>query len=217
MRHRSIAFYLCSICIMLCAVVLLALPTGTVEAKNFKGKGASSFHGWKSGVSRRPLASLDAFRKNRQFKKTSPAFGHGKWKHEKLGKRGKRKGVHGLKKRRRFQARHIRRGFIYPFAGYRTYSPEVYVIRDSNDVDTDREEGFKGVPRPDFQAKLIHIGEDGGVLTGTDGNQPETVKDAQLANCLSVRTSIVIDGEEVEAFGEACIDAQGNWRLRPQE
>ncbi len=34
-------------------------------------------------------------------------------------------------------------------------------------------------------------------------------------NCLSVKTQIMVDGQAMDAFGEACLSADGDWVLRP--
>jgi hypothetical protein len=39
----------------------------------------------------------------------------------------------------------------------------------------------------------------------------------RLTNCLTVRTEITIDGQSMDAFGKACIQADGSWRLVPAE
>ncbi len=36
-------------------------------------------------------------------------------------------------------------------------------------------------------------------------------------NCLSVKTEITVDGRPMEAFGEACLSADGTWVLRPSQ
>jgi len=47
---------------------------------------------------------------------------------------------------------------------------------------------------------------------GTPSKQGEA-----LTNCLSVRTQITVDGAPMDAFGKACIQADGTWRLIPSE
>ena len=36
-------------------------------------------------------------------------------------------------------------------------------------------------------------------------------------NCLSVKTEITVDGKPMDAFGEACLSADGTWELKPSE
>ncbi len=36
-------------------------------------------------------------------------------------------------------------------------------------------------------------------------------------NCLSVKTEILVDGKPFDAFGEACLVADGTWEFRPSE
>jgi hypothetical protein len=47
---------------------------------------------------------------------------------------------------------------------------------------------------------------------GTPSKQGEA-----LTNCLAVRTQITVDGAPMDAFGKACIQADGTWRLIPTE
>jgi len=37
------------------------------------------------------------------------------------------------------------------------------------------------------------------------------------SNCLNVKTEITVDGRPMDAFGEACLLADGTWRLKPAE
>jgi hypothetical protein len=64
--------------------------------------------------------------------------------------------------------------------------------------------------------KWIHVsGTDGALgLSTTEGLYAEG---GLRANCLSVKTEITVDSKPMEAFGEACLSADGTWELRPSE
>ncbi len=64
--------------------------------------------------------------------------------------------------------------------------------------------------------KWVHVGD----IDGTLG--PPTIEEPYgggglRRNCLSVKTEITIDGKPMEAFGEACLLADGTWQLEPSE
>jgi hypothetical protein len=76
-------------------------------------------------------------------------------------------------------------------------------------------------PAPSYQdrpvtPKWVHVsGTDGALgLSTTEG----LYADGGLrGNCLSVKTEITVDGKPMDAFGEACLSADGTWELRPSE
>ena len=62
--------------------------------------------------------------------------------------------------------------------------------------------------------KWIHVSSLDGApgLSGTEG----AYGDGSFGNnCLSVKTQITVDGQAMDAFGEACLSADGAWVLRP--
>ena len=64
--------------------------------------------------------------------------------------------------------------------------------------------------------KWVHVsGTDGALgLSTTEG----LYADGWLrGNCLSVKTEITVDGKPMDAFGEACLSADGTWELTPSE
>lgn len=64
--------------------------------------------------------------------------------------------------------------------------------------------------------KWVHVGTLDSDTPSFDESAPS--EEGRLAtNCLSVRTEITVDGEPVEAFGKACLQADGSWRLIPGE
>ncbi|MEM7224676.1 MAG: hypothetical protein AAF495_16980 [Pseudomonadota bacterium] len=67
-------------------------------------------------------------------------------------------------------------------------------------------------PPPTPGPKWIHVGPDGG-----DGLLGGTIlaKADGTADCLSVTTEILLDDQPVAAFGTACRQADGSWRLQP--
>ena len=78
-----------------------------------------------------------------------------------------------------------------------------------------------GAAAPSYQdrpvtPKWVHV-------SGTDGALgPSTAAGAYSngglrRNCLSVKTQITVDGKPMDAFGEACLSADGTWQLEPAE
>ena len=64
--------------------------------------------------------------------------------------------------------------------------------------------------------KWIHVGSLDGApeFSGTEG----AYGDGGFGNnCLSVKTQITVDGQAMDAFGEACLSADGAWVLRPSQ
>jgi hypothetical protein len=70
--------------------------------------------------------------------------------------------------------------------------------------------------RRSFQAKHIHIGDDG-TITEDVRLSEVPVEDAtgDVADCLSVQKEILVGEQELDAFGKACLQADGTWRLMP--
>ncbi len=64
--------------------------------------------------------------------------------------------------------------------------------------------------------KWVHV-------SGTDGALGSSTVEGTYAdgglrrNCLSVKTEITVDGKPMDAFGEACLSADGTWELKPSQ
>jgi hypothetical protein len=67
---------------------------------------------------------------------------------------------------------------------------------------------------PPVTPKWVHVGDDIGL-----GGPGEGAADGSGLghNCLSVKTQITVDGAPVDAFGEACLLADGSWKLQPSK
>ncbi len=61
--------------------------------------------------------------------------------------------------------------------------------------------------------KWVHVG--GGVAPFT--SEGLDAGGGLGANCLSVKTEITVDGRPMDAFGEACLLADGTWQLKPAQ
>lgn len=61
--------------------------------------------------------------------------------------------------------------------------------------------------------KWVHVG-DGVAPFAAEG---PVAGDRLSANCLSVKTEITVDGRPMDAFGEACLLADGTWQLNPAQ
>ena len=76
-----------------------------------------------------------------------------------------------------------------------------------------------GAPSSSMRSRrrLLLIGELSVQGSGSSPGPGSTPGDGAGRNCLSVKTEITVDGKPVDAFGEACLLADGSWRLRPTE
>ena len=150
---------------------------------------------------------------------------HGKFKSHKRYKHSRfsnRHHFHKGHKHRRFARRHhYKRRYAYvPYYGYgygyryrRAYRYRDYPAPRRNypaNGDTVAQ------PNQDIPVtpKWVHVYG----LDGTEG--PPTSEDPYgegvlRKNCLNVKTEIMIDGQPVEAFGQACQQANGSWQLVP--
>jgi hypothetical protein len=64
--------------------------------------------------------------------------------------------------------------------------------------------------------KWVHVGD----LVDAEGpstNEGPYVESRHRRNCLYVKTEITIDGQPIEAFGNACLQADGSWQLVPSK
>lgn len=99
--------------------------------------------------------------------------------------------------------------------------------------DYDRDYGYRDEPRyqPSYRPeasvappayrygpvtpKWVHVGGDGASgLSAAEGAYAEA---GPGTNCLTVKTQITVDGAPMDAFGKACLLADGTWQLRPAE
>ena len=118
-------------------------------------------------------------------------------------------------KRRKFRSKHI---VIYP--GYYWGRGRDVIVTQINTTDTRRgDEDTERADRPvPFQAKLIRIGEGDTVLDSEALAQlPDPDKSGKAGDCLSVKKEILVGEETLDAFGKACLQPDGTWRLVPTE
>jgi hypothetical protein len=116
--------------------------------------------------------------------------------------------------------RDYRRRPFYGSAGY--YYPSAYGYQASpvyiNNVGSApgyQSQAGNAAPadKPPVTPKWVHVGGD--VATGLDKGAPAA--GGLGRNCLSVKTQITVDGAPVDAFGEACLLADGSWELQPSK
>lgn len=69
---------------------------------------------------------------------------------------------------------------------------------------------------PPVTPKWVHVGSADGALGSYPAEAPNA-KSGAHRNCLSVKTEIMVDGKPFDAFGEACLVADGTWEFRPSE
>jgi hypothetical protein len=134
---------------------------------------------------------------------------------------GPRRHLHKGRKHQRFGRQH-RRGHHYVYASKHydrrpRYNRDRYesrreVNRATGSYDTKPQTAADRLPT----FKWIHVGAlDGDALSLGEVAPSENA--ARLTNCLSVRTQITVDGAPLEAFGKACVQGDGTWRLIPDE
>ena len=70
-------------------------------------------------------------------------------------------------------------------------------------------------PRP-VVPKWVHVGPTE-VDSGFSDGAPAANETQALTNCLTVKTQITVDGSPMDAFGRACLQADGTWRLVPTD
>lgn len=109
-----------------------------------------------------------------------------------------------------------RRHFVHVpryYSGYRRSDRYVAILEADNRraSDPQRLSDYRP-PGP----KWIRVGAVGNETTALDaGTSYEAGQ--ERTNCLTVRTTITVDGKPVDAFGKACLQADGSWRLSAVE
>jgi hypothetical protein len=135
-------------------------------------------------------------------------FGFGQ---KRFHKQSKRKGV---VKRRDRKRRHLNApSYTYSYnRGYRyrdypqpapSYQPEASAAAPSYQ------------DRP-VTPKWVHVSSLDGAL-GPSTLEGSYAEGGLRRNCLSVKTQITVDGKPMDAFGEACLSADGTWELKPSQ
>lgn len=188
---RFCAALLAVLCLTLAAAAAAHAGKGKPNVVRTTGQHAKGGHGF-------------GFGQQRQFRN-----GHFQQKHfHKHGKRSR------SVKRRSHKRRHVYlRGYTYDYdRGYRyrnypqpTPSTQSYAETAAPSY-RDRPVTPKWISVSNLDGALVSSGVEGAYDDG-----------GLRRNCLSVKTQITVDGKPLDAFGEACISADGTWELTPSE
>lgn len=182
---------LCAVLAALCALSLTTLPSANAESS-------------KPGFVRVPAA--------KGFSRAGPFLGQPSrsqpFTAKHLHKRDRRA---DFVKRRRDRRRpfYVPTGYYYGPAypyGYQPAAVPSYPAQASTPA--------PAYEPPPVTPKWVHVGDD----IGTAGSAQGAAGGSGLGrNCLSVKTQITVDGAPVDAFGEACLLADGSWELQPSK
>ncbi len=156
------------------------------------------------------------FRGLSRTKRFGRHFG-GKRKHARL----KRHRILKSNRHRRFGRNHrLRRSYVYGGRYYGRYERyDGYRYKRRRRADYAPTSNVSPPQSPEYRPptfKWIHVAEQDGDARSLGGGTPSKQGEA-LTNCLAVRTQITVDGMPMDAFGKACIQADGTWRLVPTE
>jgi hypothetical protein len=112
---------------------------------------------------------------------------------------------------RRDRNRHRRnRRYYYGSGYYRDY------YRSEPSYRTEASPAVQPYQPPPVTPKWVHVSSiDDALLPST--TEAPNAKSGAHRNCLSVKTEIMVDGKPFDAFGEACLVADGTWEFRPSE
>ena len=102
------------------------------------------------------------------------------------------------------------RSYRYRDYKYKDNSGSGSKYRSEND---DVKQPYQTIP---VTPKWVHVGD----LVDAEGpstNEGPFEESRHRRNCLYVKTEITIDGQPIEAFGNACLQADGSWQLVPSK
>lgn len=191
MRTARVIGSLCAVVAALCAVPLAALPAAHADGNKpgFVRVPAAKGFGRAGSVLGQPLRSGPFTAKHLN-------------KHD---------GRPGFVKRRK----HRRRPFYVPngyyYAPAYAYGTQPVVTPSYPSQSSEPAPAYKPPP---VTPKWVHVGDD----VGFSGSAKGDADGGGLGrNCLSVKTQITVDGAPVDAFGEACLLADGSWELKPSK
>ena len=196
MKARRWLQCLCSALVTICFLILPAEPSARAESGKSKFYSSHFKHGYgKRGISRR-------------YKRALLDIGSS-FKSRKIFKRHNRS-----KFARRFNRR-VRSRYVPTY-----YYDRDYRYRDNPGSGTkyrsengDVKQPYQTIP---VTPKWVHVGD----LVDAEGpstNEGTYVESRLRRNCLYVKTEITIDGQPIEAFGNACLQADGSWQLVPSK
>ncbi len=141
----------------------------------------------------------------------------GKRKHARF----KRQRHHKGRKHLRFGRTHrLRHSYVYRGRYYDRYErDDDYRYKRRRRADYAPTSDASPPQSPEYRPptfKWIHVAPLDGDTPSLGESAPSKQGEA-LTNCLSVRTQITVDGAPMDAFGKACMQADGTWRLVPTE
>ena len=199
------------------ALVLMPHSAHAGQRSNMHRSGSS--HALNLGMGRAGVLDLhraSSFRGLSRTQRFGRHFG-GKRKHARF----KRQRHHNGRKHLRFGRSHrLRQSYVY---GGRYY--DGYERNDDDRYQRRRRAGnaptsYVSPPQaPDYRPptfKWIHVAAQDDDTPSLGEGTPSKQGEA-LTNCLAVRTQITVDGAPMDAFGKACIQADGTWRLIPTD
>lgn len=102
-------------------------------------------------------------------------------------------------------------GPAYPYG----YQPNPVYTSDVGSAPGYQSQAGNAAPanKPPVTPKWVHVGGD----VGSGLAKGASDLGGLGRNCLSVKTQITVDGAPVDAFGEACLLADGSWGLQPSK
>jgi hypothetical protein len=188
---------------ILCALLLLSPGLAEAKGRNF-GSSGGGYHGSFQGGGlvagiRRGSQSL------RGGKNTlvSTKFGNRRHRHTDLLDRHRRGRFH----RQRLRGNRV--VYYDGFGSRRTTVENTIVVPPA-------EPAPQQTPARPFEPKIIEIAtlprnDDGSIALAPHAG----TLSKQSSNCLTVRRQIIVDGQEMDAFGKACMEPDGSWTLSP--
>ena len=190
-----------------CGLLLIAPAAASAGGKTFKSYGATSFRSYYAQTINRSGKGIRNLPYNRSIATTWPGR-----RFDRIEGKGRPKADRSHDWR--WKRHYFGRPYIWPVYGYGYDSSPNLTVRYSA---PDAPDDYKSPPREPFQAKLIHIGESGGLLESFDTAIADAEDVGEPTSCLSVNTQILVEGQSMDAVGEACMYPDGTWRLRPTE
>ena len=196
MKARRWLQCLCSALVTICFLILPAEPSARAESGKSKFYSSHFKHGYgKRGISRRY---------NRAIIDIGSSF-----KSRKIFKRHNRSKF-ARRFNRRVRYRNVPTYYYDRDYRYRDNSGSGSKYRSENG---DVKQPYQTIP---VTPKWVHVGD----LVDAEGpstNEGPYVESRHRRNCLYVKTEITIDGQPIEAFGNACLQADGSWQLVPSK
>ncbi len=209
MKARRWLQCLCSASVTICFLILPAEPSARAESGRSKFYSSHFKHGYgKRGINRRyNRAIIDI---GSSFK--PPIDIGSSFKSHKIFKRHNRS-----KLARRFNRRvRYRNAPTY-------YYDRNYRYRDNpgsgskyRSENGDAKQPYQTIPFIPVTPKWVHV-NDLVAAEGPSTSEGPYVESRLLRNCPNVKTEIMIDGQSIEAFGDACLQADGSWQLVPSK